>query len=186
MSVQQIQLIQDTASLRRGLVADPEAKHVHRMRQAVRLYLNLLLAANPETGKRLLSPALIAREMGLREETIRSWLGHLRGGGYVTLERQGDLVLVTVNKWRQARGRKATRSEKPEPATRRSRTGLTPVKLAQALGCAPGEPFLAEVLTQEDPERIRAALEKVTRVPEDRIRKSRLALFRYLLTKHSP
>jgi DNA-binding transcriptional ArsR family regulator len=156
------------------------------MRQAVWLYLYLLLAANPETGKRLLSPALIGREMGLSEETVRSWLGHLRGGGYVTLERQGDLVLVTVNKWRRGRAPSTTRLEKPEPAKRQVTAGLTPVKLARALGCAPGEPFLAEILAQEPPERIQTALEAVARVPEDRIRKSRLALFRYLLTKHSP
>lgn len=180
-----IQLIQDAVPVRRGLVADPEARHVHRMRQAVWLYLYLLLAANPETGKRLLSPGLIAREMGLREETVRSWLGHLRGGGYVTLERQGDLVLVTVNKWRQARAPRATRAQKPDPARKRPQTGLTPETLARALGCAPGEPFLGEVLANEDPERIRTALEEVARVPEEKIRKSRLALFRFLITKHS-
>lgn len=177
-----LQLIQDTAPLRRGLVADPEARHVRRMRQAVWLYLYLLLAAHPDSGKRLLAPALIAREMGLGEETVRSWLGHLRAHGYVTLERQGDLVRVTVNRWRPAP--RPTSPRKPESAPGPSRPRLTATSLAKALGCAPGEPFLKETLAREDPERIREVLERVTRVPESQIRKSRLALFRYLLAQH--
>ena len=174
-----LQFVNQIAMLHRGLVVDPAATHVKRMRQAIWLYLYLLLAVNPSTGKRILSPSHIAGEMGLKEETVRSWLGHLRRQGYVAIERQGDLVAVTVIKWPKRQPPAAS-----ENVNRKS--PLTPEALAKALGCDPSDPFLKEVVMGEDLARIQEVLAQVTRVPEERIKKSRLALFRYLLKKTNP
>ena len=176
-----IQLVRQATILRQGLVADPEAKHLKRMRQAVWLYLYLFLAVSPASGKRLLSPRLAARDMGLSEATVRSWLGHLRRQGYVSLDRQGDLVRVTVAKWPKQEPPEEAAPQKPAPR-RAPAPRLTAAFLAKSLGCPPDEPYLSEVLSQEDAIRVRAALEKVAEIPESRIRKSRLALFRYLIT----
>ena len=174
-----LQFVNQIATLHQGLVVDPKATHVKRMRQAIWLYLYLLLAVNPSTGKRIFAPSGIAGEMGLKEETVRSWLGHLRRQGYVAVERQGDLVAVTVTKWPKRKPQAAS-----ESVNRKS--SVTPEALAKALGCDPSDPFLKEVVMGEDLTRVQEVLVQVTRVPEDRIKKSRLALFRYLLRKTNP
>ena len=174
-----LQFVNPIATLHKCLVVDRKATHGKRMRQAIWLYLYLLLAVNPATGKRILSPRHIAKEMGLKEETVRSWLGHLRRQGYASVERQGDLVAVTVTKWPKRKPQAAS-----ESVNRKS--PLTPEALAKALGSDPSDPFLREVVMGEDLTRIQEVLAQVTRVPEERIRKSRLALFRYLLKKTNP
>jgi len=69
---------------------------------------------------------------------------------------------------------KAKLRKKPEPP-------LSATDLAKALGCPATEPFLKEAVASNDPAELRAVLDKVLDVPMSRIRKSRLALFRYLL-----
>jgi len=54
------QHVRSATVVRQGLIVDPEAKHLKRMRQAIWAYLYLLLAVSPGTGKRLLSPQLMA------------------------------------------------------------------------------------------------------------------------------
>jgi DNA-binding transcriptional ArsR family regulator len=145
------------------------------------LYLYLLLAVNHGTGRRLLSPAAIAREMGVSEPTVRSWLGHLRKAGYLTTERQGSLVRVGITKWQET----IQRSETPQGARKPAASAASPLTaetLAKKLGCRPDEPFLKDTVTKEDPGRIQGVLDKVLEVPESRIKKSRLALFRYLIS----
>lgn len=176
-----MQLINRTVPLRQGLVADAEGKHYRRMRQAIWLYLYLLLAVNHGTGKRLLSPAAIAREMGVSEPTVRSWLGHLRKAGYLTTERQGSLVRVGITKWKET----IQRTEAPLGPRKAAGGASIPVTaetLTKELGCGPDEAFLRDIVTREDPARIREVLDKVLEVPESRIKKSRLALFRYLIS----
>lgn len=176
-------LIHRQVPLRQGLVADPRATHVRRMRQAIWLYLYLLLAMNPSTGKRLLDPRQVAEAMGLREATIRSWLGHLRKQGYVTAERQGDLVLVKVTRWQEETPSAEPAPEPPDLPTAQPGPLISRDTLASALECDPEDPFLTEVLAREDPGRLREVLDRVERIPQAQIRKSRLALFRFLLNR---
>ncbi len=186
-----LHLIHESTVLQRGLVADREAKHFRAMKQSVWLYLYLLLAVNRETGSRLLSPDAVAREMGLREENIRSWLGHLRRQGYVRVEREGAHFLVTVKKWRQESVKEPLHSPRPpkkalEDASNtssqlKSRRDVN--ELARRLGADPTDGFLTEAAKEVDRATLEEVLATVDRVPEERIRKSRLALFRYLLEK---
>lgn len=174
--------INGTVPLRRGLVADPAGKHYRRMRQAVWLYLYLLLAVNRATGQRLLSPAAVGREMGISEATVRSWLGHLRRAGYVTVRREAGLVRVGITRWQKT----IQRSEAPEAVSGDPDRGLTRLSLemlAKSLECGPSEPFLKEVISRHGPRQVREILDEVVEVPKSRIKKSRLALFRYLINK---
>ncbi len=162
---------QQTVPLRRGLVVDGKAKHLKSMRQAVWLYLYLLLAANPATGKRLVSPALIAQHMGLSEATVRSWLGRLRKSGYIKYEKQGAYFRVTMERWHETTARPGGHG------------GLNAHSLARQLDGDPDDPFWREVLALGQPDIVSSVLADVKRVPADRIKKSRVALFRYLIKK---
>ena len=68
----------------RALLAHPGALHLRRMRIALWLYLYLKTLAGPD-GTAEFDPADVGRSMGLPEGTIRSWIGHLRKGGYLFL-----------------------------------------------------------------------------------------------------
>lgn len=171
--------IRDAAQVRKGLVVDAKAKHYRRMRQAIWLYLYLLLAAPPGSGRRLLDPEAVARAMGLTEATVRSWLGHLRTAGYVTTERSGRQVWVQITKWIPRELRSV-----PSPAAPRAKTPLTPEALARVLGEPPESPVLARIVRESDPQVLQAALERTLAVPDSQIRKSRLALLHYLLKHH--
>ncbi len=186
-----LHLIHESTTLRRGLVADREAKHFRAMKQSLWLYLYLLLAVNRATGTRLLSPGAVAREMGIREETIRSWLGHLRRQGYVRVERVGSHLHVTVKKWGQESVKETLHStpaskkapENGDHTPPRSESLLTPEELARRLGAEPVDEFLTEAVEEVDAATLEDIVAQVERVPEERIRKSRLALFRYLLKR---
>lgn len=171
-----------TILLRRGLVVDSEARHYRAMRQSVWLYLYLLLAVNPTTGTRLLSPALVAQQMGLNEDTIRSWLGRLRKAGYLRVERQGDYLRVEMKRWRVPVRPAVEKHVEDEPQPK-ARGGMTPELLARRLGEEPGDPFWEHAVSTWDDPTIRRVLEEVEKVPTERIRKSRAALFRYLITR---
>lgn len=177
-----LHLIHESVLLRRGLVADASAKHLRRMKQSVWLYLYLLLAANRERGRRLLDPVRVATEMGISEATARSWLGHLRQAGYVTIRREGEHLEVTVTRWRtvERSGQEAPipASSGPAGVDRRSVEAL-----ARALGADPDDPFLAQAVRETDPKLLEQVLEATLRVPAIKIKKSRVALFRYLLAK---
>src|SRR5882762_6754136 len=94
-----------TLSLDRRILEHPRAYHLRRMRAGLWLYLDLLarLPAGAETFE--VEPAVIGRDMGLPEGTVRSWLGHLRKAGYLEAVRFDGKVQVTMK-----------RSEVPEPA----------------------------------------------------------------------
>ena len=173
--------IRDTALIRRGLVADPKAKHYRRMRQALWLYLFLLLAAQPRSGRRLLDPKAVAQAMGLKEATIRSWLGHLRRYGYLTSEREGRLVWIQLAKWRPNSRNRDSEPQSPDPGPAGVGSPLEAIELARALGEPSDSKTIDDLLVTYSPDVLKAALNKVQKVPESQIRKSRLALFRYFL-----
>lgn len=172
-----------TILLRRGLVVDAEARHYRAMRQAIWLYLYLLLAVNPMTGTRLLSPAQVAVQMGLNEDTIRSWLGRLRKAGYLKVERQGDYLRVEMKRWHTPAVPEPIEVAAPAKEPIKPRGGMTAEMLARRLGEEPGDPFWGHAVETWGEPTIRRVLDEVDRVPAERIRKSRAALFRYLITR---
>lgn len=166
-----------TLTLDRRLIEHPQAHHVRRMRIGLWLYLALLarLPAGAETLE--IDPAALARDMGLPEGTVRSWLGHLRKAGYVGVERLNGTARVSFH-----------RDQIPTPPVQKSTLpdrAFTVTKLENALG-EPGqrEALEAALGLYPDPV-IRRALAGTLAVPSQRIRRSRTALFIYLLKRHA-
>jgi DNA-binding transcriptional ArsR family regulator len=157
-------------TLDRRLLRHPRAYHLRRMRAGIWLYLDLLarLLSGAETVE--VEPAVIAAGMGLPEPTIRSWLGHLRKAGYVAAERLNGKVLVTIKK-----------GFVPDaPVTPKERF-FTVAKLQRMLKDKLNvEAFEAALKLYPDPV-IRRALAGALAPPEERIHRSRTALFLYLL-----
>ena len=170
-----------TLTLDRRILEHPRALHFKRMRAALWLYLDLLarLPAGTETFE--VEPAAIGREMGLPEGTIRSWLGHLRKAGYLDAVRLNGKVRVTMK-----RVENPERPTEPPPApTATHARFFTVAKIQRALG-EPGndEPLQAALGLYSDAI-VRRALAGTLAVPETQIRRSRTALFIYLLKRHA-
>jgi hypothetical protein len=164
-----------TLSLDRRILEHPRAYHLRRIRAGIWLYLDLLarLPAGAEMFE--VEPAAIGRDMGLPEGTIRSWLGHLRRSGYLDAERLNGKVRVTM---KRADGPTSEKSEEAPPAPARF---FTVAKLQRALGEPENEEALQAVLNLNADAVVRQALAGALAVPETQIRRSRTALFIYLL-----
>jgi hypothetical protein len=162
-----------TLTLDRRLLEHPRAYHLRRMRLAIWLYLDLLARLSGQAGTLEMEPAAVGRDMGLPEGTIRSWLGHLRKGGYIKRRRHDGLVDVTLD------GRKT-------PAGNVVRANRhTVASLTRALGESGSEVALEAALRLYSPRIVEEALREATEVPQSRIRHSRTALFLYLLKDYA-
>jgi len=185
-----------------GLVADPEAKHYRRMKQAVWLYLYLIAFSNLRTGKLISNIADIAQDMGLGEETIRSWLGHLRRRHYVIVERQGDELLFKITKWKsiitnvdtslpQIKPKK--KSDFPKTVTENGLDDESNMRASSSLVNEVVDQLqepssrarFEEICRVYPPDIIRQALKEAKAVHPERIKKSRGALFIYLVKKYA-
>lgn len=163
-------------TLDRRLVRHPRAYHLRRMRMGLWLYLDLLarLPAGADTLE--VEPSVVAGEMGVPEGFIRSWLGHLNKSGYLSAERLNGKVRVTIKRV------DFVESVPPRPSTARF---FTVLKLQRALGEHSDEMALQAVLNLHSDGVIKRALAGALAVPGMQIRKSRTALFIYLLQRHA-
>jgi hypothetical protein len=166
-----------TLQLDRRILEHPRGYHLRRMRAGVWLYLDLLarLPAGADTFE--VEPAAIGRDMGLPEGTVRSWLGHLRKAGYLDVVRLNGKVRVTMK-----------RTEAPEPAppvTLMPTRFFTVAKVQRALGETSDETALQAALNLYSDSVVKRALAGTLAVPETQIRRSRTALFIYLLKRHA-
>jgi hypothetical protein len=166
-----------TLSLDRRILEHPRAYHLRRMRAGIWLYLDL--SARLPAGAEMfeVEPAAIGRDMGLPEGTVRSWLGHLRKAGYLDAVRLNGKVRVTMK-----------RVGVPEPALPATPTPtrfFTVAKIQRALGETGDETGIQAVLDLHSDEVIKRALAGTLAVPETQIRRSRTALFIYLLKRHA-
>lgn len=157
----------------RRLLEHPAAYHLRRMRLALWLYLDLLARLPAGQDALELDPTEVATDMGLPEGTVRSWLGHLRRLHYLDLQRLNGKVRVKV-----------TRLGLPEPPPAPRPRFFTLGKLARALGEQGNEQQLQEALKFPD-DAVKRALAGALAVPEAQIRKSRTALFLYLLKRYA-
>ena len=167
-----------------GLILDPEGCHYRRLRNILWLYVYLLLVCSPRTGKLRTSFEVMGRDMGLKPETIASWLGHLRKMGYVGVKKDGAYRLIGISGWREQSAEDThRRMDDAEPG---------PKKIASALGS-----YIATILKDEENidfyqnlaleyprDVIRRALADVEKVPDSRIKRSKGALFTYLVRKY--
>jgi hypothetical protein len=97
-----------------GLVLDKEAKHQKQMKQAVWLYLYLLLVANWHNGTLFRRISTIASETGFNRRSIQRWLKLLRRTGYIQTQSTGRALNISITKWKPILPRK---KEKPKSLT---------------------------------------------------------------------
>ena len=157
-----------TLQLDRRILEHPRAYHLRRMRQGIWLYLDVLARLSGRAGTLDLEPAAVGRDMGLPEGTVRSWLGHLRKGGYLKSERREGRIRVTM-------------------AGDQALPGL-PVHSVEDLTRALGEPghevALHAALNLYSRRVIERSLKAALLVPQSQIRHSRTSLFLYLLKNY--
>ena len=163
-----------TLTLDRRLLEHPRAYHLRRMRLGLWLYLDLLarLPAGSETIT--VDPTVVAKEMGLEEGTVRSWLGHLRNAGYVVAERLNGSLRVTLRK-----------GHVPETSVTSKERFFTVAKLQRTLRDKLNTEAFEAALKLYPDEAIRKALAGALAPPEQQIRRSRTALFLYLLNRNA-
>jgi len=168
-----------TITLDRRILEHPEAFHIRRLRASVWIYLTLLARLPTGADSLEVEPAAIGREMGLPEGTVRSWLGHLRKAGYLDAQRLNGHVHVTMR-------RVEAPSPPPVPPRPSEPTRLFTVRrLQQALGERGDDEPLQAALNLYPDRVIQRALAGTMAVPLERIRRSRTALFIYLLKRHA-
>lgn len=110
----------------KGLTMDDEAKHYRRMKNAVWLFLYLLVNANRRTGVLMRKVDTICRDMGVARDTALRWLNRLRKSGYIVTLNTGRSLTIQVTKWKPLAGVRNTRSQMSELANTRSRIHPTP------------------------------------------------------------
>lgn len=166
-----------TLQLDRRILEHPRAYHLRRMRAGIWLYLDLLarLPANAETFE--VEPAAVGQDMGLPEGTVRSWLGHLRKSGYLEAVRLNGVTRVTIKRHYPP--------ESSAVATAQPPRFFTVAKLQRALGEKGNDDALQAVLDAHGDDLVKRALAGTLAVPETQIRRSRTALFIYLLKRHA-
>jgi hypothetical protein len=162
-----------TFTLDRRLLEHPRAYHLRRMRGAIWLYLVLLARG---AGTIEIEPAAVGGAMGLPEGTVRSWLGHLRKAGYLEAKRLNGKVKVTI----EVRSPAATPPE-PEKPTR----FFTAAKVMRALNERSDPDAIDEAIARHSDTVIRRALAGAMATPAEKIRRSRTALFLFLLKRYA-
>jgi hypothetical protein len=167
-----------TLTLDRRLLEHPQAYHLKRMRGAIWLYLDLLARG---AGTIEIEPAAVGGAMGLPEGTVRSWLGHLRKAGYLEAERLNGKVRVTIE--RRTQEKPAPGAQPPEPA--KPARFFTAAKIIRALGERKDPDAIEGALAAHSDAVIRRALAGAMATPSEKIRRSRTALFLYLLNRYA-
>jgi hypothetical protein len=159
-----------TVSFDRTILEHPHALHLNRMRSAIWLYLVLVSRRSAGDDTIEIAPSALADLMGLAESTIRTWLGHLKKGRYIAILRRetGSMTL-------------RLKHIQPDPDVLKKRREPTVEVLERALGEMGYRQRLAEAIAAHPPPVIQYALDRATDVPRSKIRRSRTALFFYLL-----
>jgi len=168
-----------TISLDRRILEHPRAYHLRRMRAGIWLYLDLLARLPAGAGTIEVEPAAIGQDMGLPEGTVRSWLGHLRKAGYLNSVRLNGAVRITIKRV------EAAVSPTPSAPTVAPTRFFTVAKIQRALGEAGSEETLQAAVSLYPDSIVKRALAGTLAVPETQIRRSRTALFIYLLKRHA-
>lgn len=88
------------APLWRGLIVSKGRAHYERMHSAIWLFAYLLLHADRKTGTLIRKLDTIARDMEIKQRTIRYWFMILRKHGYVTTIHTGSSLHITIHKWK--------------------------------------------------------------------------------------
>lgn len=162
-----------------------DSRHARGLHSALWLYLVLRAAAAPDTGRLQTTHDELGRALGVGTETVSSLLGRLRAHGYVETRRVHGQVEIRVCHWQtntpRAAGRGRPRVRDPEPAPQNSLA----FEIAEAFDDL-GSLARYEDLVESYPEAaVQRAFRETRLMPQDRVRKSRGALFTYLLKNHA-
>jgi hypothetical protein len=95
-----IQQKQWWAPVWKGLVMDLDAKHYRQMKNAVWLYLYLLVNANRVTGLLMRKIRTISKDMGIPRDTAVRWLNVLRKHGYIATLNTGRSLTIQVKNFK--------------------------------------------------------------------------------------
>lgn len=112
----------------RGLVVDAEARHYRRMKNAVWLYLYLLIHANRRTGVLMRKIRTIGDDMGVNRDSVIRWLNVLRQQGYIATVNTGRYLAIEISNWKPLPHRGETPSQTAESSNPRCGKSPTPLR----------------------------------------------------------
>jgi hypothetical protein len=99
----------------RGLVVDERGKHLRHMKNALGLYLYLLMHADRRSGRLVRKYRTIARDMGFPVRTIRDRMARLYFYQYVQITKTGRAMIIDISKWRTIGQERAALSDTGVP-----------------------------------------------------------------------
>lgn len=168
------------------LLFNPQQNHYVKLRQAFWLYAYLLICADPGSGKLLVSSDKIAGQLNVKGTTIQSWLGHLNRQKYLSARHQTGSWAVSITGWPSERPSvKPVMISDDEGEKDDEPDKITPSLLHERIGNGEGVHYY-EVLVEKYPQDIlRRALSDVMVVPASRIKKSKGALFTFLVKRYA-
>lgn len=162
------------------LLADP--RHARTMHSALWLYLVLRAAAAPDTGRLQVAVEDLARVLDLKPAAVSSLLGRLRTHGYVETRRVHGQLEIRIVDWTPT-AQSSPPSPRPIPEPDHA-SGLA-LEIATAFGDV-GNLARYEDLVERFPEAlVRQAFREARLMPRARVRKSRGALFTFLLKNYA-
>lgn len=180
----------------RGLTHDSDGKHYYRLKHAIWLYLYLLIEANHRTGRVLTTLEKISSDMGLDIQLLITFLGHLKRWNYVSTQKESGQILFKIAKWKsipglqellEAKGKNADSSKKKQQKTKRALQEEHPLvkEIVTAFDDKGSQPYYEQLCAKYPEELILRTFKKVQALPDDKIKKSRGALFTYLLKQYA-
>lgn len=111
-----------------GLVMDQEARHCRRMKNALWLYLYLLVNANRVTGMLMRKTGTISRDMGIPRDMALRWLNVLRKEGYIATSSNGRSLTIQISNFRSLAKHGKTRPQMSEKSdSSRGKYPLVPI-----------------------------------------------------------
>jgi hypothetical protein len=174
--------------------------------EAIWLYLYLLVSANYR-GVVLRHLSRLGNDLAVPAGKVEAWLSRLQGTRLIDIESAAPFLAIKLRSWSSDEGH---RSEQPAEKPKQSIDSPLGVPVGSNAAAAaassnrenggPGEgegllrdvlsilgetdeAEFREILKQHPAERVRQALARVQATPASQIRKSKAALFRYLLAK---
>ena len=158
------------------------------LKQAIWLYLSLLLQASYQ-GTVELNVTATAQAIGTQEATISTWLGHLRKAGLVSIKKWPGSLVVKLTRYpaplkQSAPGQTPNTVHKKEDP---SQPRLSDVDrafartLSQTLQDEANLPHYEELVSEHGQITLTRMLKQAQAVPAEKIRKSRAALFHFIL-----
>ncbi len=181
-----------------NIVADGTGQHHRRIRHAIWLYLYLLTLANIKTGKLTTRIADIANATGISEETVRSWLGHLKKWHYVSVVKNRDGFQFKINRWKEI-----TNVNDADPIGLLQKTTKGPPKGREPKELFPQDPadlarkiagdlqatdsitYIENLCRAHSRSIVLKAFKEARALPAEKVKKSRGALFVYLTKKYA-